>query len=246
MSLDSFYRLRLTPKTKEILDEKKDSGSKYVDSINSIIELFGKLPEDVKHDLMTFSKGRVLQLSKQMELSESFTTSTMETSLDTYLAIIEYLNNGIPVSMEKIREELDMQKVKMKDGYLICPKDFVVVNPQDAKDMETAWVIECTNAKKYGIPHYVVFWRKKEDYEPAEVYDSYLLDQLLRRIPKFQRIVDLQVAPIYDPDDPPKMLNEKEFLAAPTIGYFPVHVHGDPKKPADYKPPCGVQIVKNQ
>ena len=246
MALNSFYRLKLTPESKAILDDKKNAGSTYVDSINSLIEIFGDLPEDVNHDLMAFAKNKALQLSKRMVLSGLFASSKMEASVDKYLAIIEYLNNGIPVSMEKIREELDMQKVAMKDGYLICPKDFVLINSQDAKDMETAWIIECRNANKFGVPHYVVFWHPKEDYEPAEVYDSYLLDQLLRRIPKFQRIVDMQVTPIHDPDQPENILNEKEFMAAPTIGYYPVHVHGDPNKPADYKPPYGVQIVKNQ
>lgn len=246
MDLYSFYRLKLSPKSKAILDSKKDSGSTYVDTINTLIELFGTLPDDVHRDLMAFAKSKTLQLAKQMDLSGSFTSSTMETSLSKYLDIIAYLNGGIPISIEEIRTELDMQKIHIRNGYLICPKDFVLINPEDAQDMETACVIECRNASKYDIPHYVVFCHSREPYETADVYDAKLLDQLLRRIPKFQRIVDLQVAPIYDPEHPENILNVTEFMAAPTIGYFPVYVHGDPTKPADYKPPYGAQIIKDQ
>lgn len=246
MDLYSFYRLRLSPESKKILEEKKEAGSTYVDTINTLIELFGMFPDDIHQDFMSLAKSKALKLAKKIELSGQFASDTLHTSLDRYLAIIAYLNGGTPISLDEIRTELDMQKIHLKDGYLICPKDFVAINPEEAKDMETAYVIECRNASKYGIPHYVVFCHPREAHETVEVYDDRLLDRLLKHIPKFQKIVDLQVDPIYDPEHPENLLNEKEFMTAPTIGYFRVHIHGDPSKPADYKPPYGVQIVKDQ
>ena len=246
MDLYSFYRLRLSPESKKILEEKKEAGSTYVDTINTLIELFGTFPADIHQDLMSLAKSKALKLSKEIESAGHFASDTLHTSLNRYLAIIAYLNGGIAVSLDEIRTELDMQKIHLKDGYLICPKNFVLINPEDAQDMETACVIECRNASKYDIPHYVIFCHAKEPYEAAEVYDAKLLDQLLRRIPKFQRVVDLQVAPISDPEHHQNLLNENEFMSAPTIGYFPVYIHGDPTKPADYKPPYGVQIIKDQ
>lgn len=246
MDLYSFYRLRLSPESKKILEGKKEAGSTYVDTINTLIELFGTFPADIHQDLMSLAKSKALKLSKAIESSGKFASDSLHTSLNRYLAIIEYLNDGTPVSLEEIQTELDMTKTPLKNGYLVCPRNFVLINPDEAKNMETAYVIECRNASKYDIPHYIVFCHPKDPYETVEVYDDKLLNQLLRRVPKFQRIVDLQVAPIYDPEHPENILNEKEFMAAPTIGYFRVHTHGDPSKPADYKPPYGVQIIKDQ
>lgn len=243
MDSHCFYRLKLTPLSKAILDDKKNSGSTYVDAINNLIDVFGSLPDDISSDLTFFAKSKALYLSKDMESSGLFMAATKKKSLDKYLAIIAYLNAGIPISIEEIRDELDMRKIEIKNGCLIYPKDFVLVNSQDAKDMEAAYVIECQNAKRYDIPYYIVFWHPHKPYETTEAYNAKLLAQLLQKIPEFQRIVDLQVSPIYDPEHPEIILNEKELDEAPTIKYFPVYVHGDPRKPADYKPPRGVEIV---
>ena len=240
------FTLTLSDSARESLDQKKENGWSMANTVNTLVDTFAILPDDVNRDLTAFAKGKALEISQKMERSGFFAHDTMEASLNKYLAIIKYLNNGVPVTLDAIRTELDMQKVTIKGGHLICPKDFVLINPEEAAKLEAACVVECRNAAKYAIPHYIVFCNPKEAHETTESYDARILDRLLMRIPKFKRIVDLQVAPIYDPEHPEEILNAREFMDAPTIGYFPVYVHGNPAKPADYKPPYGVQIIKNQ
>lgn len=60
----------------------------------------------------------------------------------------------------------------------------------------------------------------------------------------FQTILDKQVDPIMDPEHPGHQLNADEWMAAPTIGYFNIYEHGDPKFGHNYEPPAGAQIVR--
>lgn len=43
-----------------------------------------------------------------------------------------------------------VQKYDIKNGVLICPKDWIVLNPEEAKNMEYAGVVECRNSEVFG------------------------------------------------------------------------------------------------
>ena len=49
-----------------------------------------------------------------------------------------------------------MQKIPMDNGFLICPDDWIIVNPEQAESSSYACVVECRNAGKFGLPHLLV------------------------------------------------------------------------------------------
>ena len=107
----------------------------------------------------------------------------------------------------------------MKDGYLIIPKEWIVLNEEDAMYCRYAGVVECRNSAKYGIPHFVFFTHA----EYGRDYDTDLINEMCCNAwPKFKDIMAQQVEPIKDPEKPGEYLNVQEHLASPYIGYFSI------------------------
>lgn len=243
---NALFNFSLEQKNREILERKKEeTGATFGKTINALINTFGDMSESIKMELMTFTKTQLYTLIDQMDQAGDYELSALAEKTEKYLQIAAYLNNGQPLSLRDLKQEHKMQKIQIRDGVLICPKDYQIANPEEAESMMYACVIECRNATRYQIPHYLVFCDRKygKDYDAA--YEKRLLDKVVSRFPEFEKIIAAQVDPIPDPEHPGRLLNEMAHFQAPTIGFYSVYEYKDPAYPDNFVPPNDTQIIRN-
>lgn len=237
---------------KEILEKiKTERRMPYGNTINSLIDAFCEIPESVKKELLTFIKTRIKALYKEMDVAEDFLFRDLAMQSEAYIEIATFLNDGRRISIESIESEPTLTKYPVRNGILICPDDWIVLNPEQADVMMYAGVVECRNSENFGkenfgekIPHFVFFSNKKY----AKEYDNYYTDHInklcVQMWPNFQKVIESQVEPIDDPERPGYQLNAEEWMKAPTIGHFSVYEHGDPIYGTKYEPPAGARIIR--
>lgn len=144
-----------------------------------------------------------------------------------------------------------MKVYELKGGYLKCPKEWILINLEEASDKEYAVVVECRNSLSYGeehfgepIPHFVYFTETKRMSDAPKGLSNTINHLCVRAWANFQQIIDNQVEPIDDPDRPGVQLNADEWMKAPIIGYFPVYEQGDPVYGPNYNPPYNAKIIR--
>ena len=229
----------LTDSNKQKLEKiKADRYIPYGNTINTLIQTFCNLPEDVQDSLYTFCKEKMALLSREMNTAGDFAFEKLSNKYVIYGDIASFFSKGYKLRMEDVKRTPIMKKIKIKNGYLICPDDWKLINPEDAEKCDFAYVIECRNSAKYGIPHYVYF-TFADDRADGDLINR----RCVSVYPEFKEVLDKQVNPVYDPNDPSKCLNIEEHLASPYIGHFPIHRDGIDYLIADKEPPYGAKIV---
>ena len=243
---NAIFSFQLQDQNRKAMERKKEeSGWPFGRIINTLLDTFAVLPDSVKKDLTEHIKQTLHDLINQMNHAEEHEYAELMEIARKYLDIASYLNDGKELSLTDISRFQLLQKISLKNGLLICPKSYVIVNSEEAPDMEYACVVECRNATRYNVPHYLIFCDRKYSADYDDNYKSMLIKKLLDHHPDFQRIMDAQVKPIYDPEMPGKLLNANACSEAPAIGLFSVYEHGDLLYPADYMPPDGTEIIRN-
>ncbi len=224
---------------KELKRMKTEAGWPYGNTINNLLELLS-IPKSVKEEFYEFTKTQLRSLYKQADSEEIFGLNELNEKITVYTDIAALLNNGVRLSVDDLKED-PMKKIKIKNGYLIVPSDWIDINPDEAEEMPFAGVIECRNSKRYGIPHFLFHTH----LERACDYDSDEINKMCVKVyPEFKDIMNRQVTPEMDPEHPTVMLNEQAFMDAPTIGHFSIYVQDDPLYGSNYKPPAGAKIVR--
>lgn len=237
----------LTDQNKEILEDLKTKlSSPFGAIVNMIIGTFCNIPKDIREDLITYCKSEVKLLSKKIDATSPYQARALSDRIQIFLDIITVLNRGIRPTISEINDEVEMMKIPIKNGYAICPNDWIIVNPEEASKSTHAIIIECMNSSKYGIPHFLYFSIREygNDYDDTDA--EFINHKCAQAWSEFNKIMDLQVTPIKDPEHPGMMLNYEEWSNAPIIGHFHMYVQGDSRYPRDYRPPLGAQIVRNQ
>lgn len=237
------------------LDEIKQSTNMPLGSIiNTLINTFANIPDRIKSELLLDIKSRILNIEKEINKldssSEDFYKNTLSNNRDAYYRIGKFLNDGENITIEE-SEKQEHKKYPIKNGVLSCPKDWIVLNLEEAHNMEYAGVIECRNSKSFGmkhfnkaIPHFVFFSNIKYATDYNKNYINHINNLCREKWSDFDVVINSQVAPIYDPTNPCKILNEYEYLNAPTIGYFSIYEQGDPTYSSNYEPPAGARIIR--
>lgn len=244
---NALFSFQLQEKNRAILERKKsERGWAFGRTINTLLETFTIIPDSIKTDLLEHIKGKLSELVKQMDQAESYKRAELMEITQKYLDIATYLSDGKELSLTDISTTQLMQKIPLKNGLLICPKSYLIVNPEEASVMEYACVIECQNSKRYNIPHYLIFCDRKYGSDYDDAYQDMLLKKLMAKDPGFTRIMNAQVKPISDPQSNGKLLNAAAYAEAPTIGIFNVYEHGDPRYPVDYEAPDGTEIIRSE
>lgn len=233
----------LDEKNRALLEKIKcEQRIPYGNTINSLIDLFCTVPNDVSDELLEFLKKRILELSDQVDTSGEYERCSLINKLYVYTNLAKFFNNGQPIKISDLPRKPKMRKVKMLDGILLCPDSYILLNPDVASCSSYATVIECNNTK-YGAPHFVFFSQyaaslfDESDYSTIHMY-------CIQEWPRFREILNSLVIPIEDPDDESHYLNAKAYLSAPRISYWPVTVHDDPALPRGFQPPNGTEIFK--
>lgn len=244
----------ITDENREILEKiKKEHGTAYGNILNALTQTFADIPHDVKKELTVFVRARIRTISREMGTSGKFRCSELAVNRDAYEKMAKYLGVEDKILQKDKRAVADMKSIPIKNGILICPGDYIVVNPEEASACMYAGVVECRNSDKFGekhfgekIPHFIYFCNKKYGNEYDEDLFQWVNQLCINAWPYFKEVIGAQVDPIYDPDNPKRLINASEWVDAPTIGYFAVYEHGDEMYGADYQPPEGVRIIRKK
>lgn len=243
---NALFTCALAQENKQILEQKKDKeGWKLGQTVNTLISTFGLLPDSIKSDLLLHVKEKLRELIDQMDQAGPHELGALSELMEKYLQIAAYLNDGKEISLDAIKKEQMLCKIPIKNGILIAPKNYVLVNPDESLDFEYACILECRNHERYQLPVYLICCDKKYGSTYDDDYRTMLIQKVIQHDPNFRSIVDMQVEPLHDPEHPCKLLNQNAYQAAPTIGLFSVYEHGDPAYPSGYKPPAGVEIIRS-
>lgn len=235
----------LTDKNKESLEKiKSQQRIPYGTTINDLIESFCTIPDSVKKELLNFIKPKLKDLYRQIDGAGDYNFKELSEKIQAYINISTFLNDRQRISINTIDTTQTMIKTQLKDGYLICPENYIILNPEEACSCPYAGVIECRNSDKYNIPHLLFFSTRKYSRDYDSLYQEHILSMCCNVYPRFRDIIDMQVTPIDDPDDPIIPLNAKEWMNAPTIGFFAVYVQDDPAYSRNYEPAHGTRIIR--
>ena len=230
---------------KEILDELTENYMfKYGPMINKIIGTFCRMPKSIKKVIEKACLAEYNRLGAELEdITEEFHRKPLEQERESYLEILKLINGGIYEIASEPEEEETMKTIKLTDGYLIIPKDWIVVNPEQAEDCRYAAVLECRNSAKYGVPHFIYLNNFRYGNEYTDMMEENFYELCRKAWPKFTEIEELnkknQLVP--DPEHKGQYLNAEAHLAAPIIGLFSIEEQGD--NPFN-DPPYGAMIVR--
>jgi hypothetical protein len=217
---------------------------KYGPMINKIIGTFCRMPDSIKKVIAKACLTEYKKLTVALEKTpDGFHRQPLEQERESYLDILKLINDGIYVVPDEDSADNTMKKVKLADGYLIVPNDWIVVNPERAETCRYAAVLECRNSAKYDIPHFIYL----NNYKRGNQYTNDMKEQfysLCRKIwPRFSEIEELNKKnqPVPDPDNEGYYLNLEAYMNAPIIGLFSIDEQGDN---LTGKYPYGAMIVR--
>lgn len=234
-------------KNKKILDklvEKYDS--KYSPIMNRIITTFCDMSPQLKSTIESAVMNERHRLMNQLENDhDPFYANAYKKDILNCEDILRMMNNGEYDVLEDSKEECSMKKIKLQNGYLIIPNDWIVVNPDDAKVSSYAYVMECRNHIKYGVPHFIYL---SNDSNYSSDMENHFRELCRINWDGFVKIEELENKNklVADPDNPTEYLNMNEYLAAPSMGFFKIEEQGERLRLDGQEPPYGAMIVRTE
>lgn len=243
----------LTEKNKGILESiKTERGVSYGNIVNTVIDTFVNISVEVKKELLAIVKIKIKEIYKEMDSSGEYRYQELEEQMENYKKIATFLNDGENISWERLKFEPTLASYPLKDGILICPDNWIMLNRDQASTMMYAGVVECRNSKSFGkehfgeeIPHFVYFSDYKYGKDYPEKYTDDINKLCAKVWPNFETVINNQVEPIYNPELPMRLLNANEWEEAPTIGHFSIYEQGDSLFGKNYEPLAGARIIRN-
>ncbi len=232
----------LTNETKKILEELKSTLKKpFGQIVNQTISTVCDAPKDIKEETLAFFKNQIKNIRMQTDNASPYELHALSEKEQSYINLAMLMNNGKCINIDEKQKEPDMVRYEIESGYVIFPKDWIVVNPEMARKCYYAGVVECRRAN-YNIPHFLFFTNKaSRDYDD-ELYKE-VNAACCKAWSKFHEILQKQVEPIRAANG--TILNLEEWNLAPTLGYFALFEQGDPALPANFEFPMGAMIVHN-
>lgn len=236
--LDSHrFSVDIGGQNKKILDTLADKlNMKYSPTINRIITAFCVMSPEVKQAFLDFCLSQCTTISNLQTNEGEIGKAYLERQKEQYLEIARLINGGAEL---KIETKARMKRIKLKNGYLEIPSDWIILNENEGHLYSYAGVIECRNSAKYNIPHFVFLNEHKYGCDYTEELYHRVHKMCIEAWPNFSEIIKKQVIPIPNPEQSGSYLNAEEFMSAPTIGYFHLPESTETKEPV-----CGAKIVR--
>ncbi len=243
----------ITDMNKKLLEEARFKTQKpFGTIINDIIQLVLSPNIQSKKEVISFIKKELSYLYDKADCAKEMEKADIESQIHYYNDLTLFLNNGILFSKDEIKEsEPILAKYQIKNGLAYLPKDWILLNPEDAINSENAIIVECrNNLDDIDIPHFVYFMTI--DYEEFNTNFDKRLENEIKHMcclkwERFIEVIEAQVEPIYDPTTK-VLLNAEEHLACPYIGLFYLYVVGempDYSKRDIENLPYGAKIIRN-
>lgn len=218
----------LTEKNKETLERVNEQTKiPYGSIINGIIESFFDMPDDMYEIFRKFIITKIRNIHIMMEGAGCFEEQRLLKEKKYYTRIADYLDIDYEIIGDK-KDVYSMKTIPMNNGLLICPNNWIIVNPEKAEESSYASVIECRNADKFGIPHLLIFsnYESVKDYD--EMYKNEIFKMCCKVYPKFDDILKMQIKLIQN-------INEDEWIKAPIIGFYDVHIQENNNNTLEYE-----------
>lgn len=236
------FSLDLSPENKNAMDEISERfGMKSGPCLNYLINHIFSLSHDMKKAFVSFCISKCNEINEDLITADGYAKKQLERDKKSYLDLARIFNGGIPVNYND--EDPRMAKYRMKDGVLIAPKDWIILNPELEGKCKYAGVVEAKNHAKYGIPHFVFFTNIKYSCDYDEALTKKVYNWCVEKWDPFSEIINLEKKGrlIPDPEKPGEYLNLEEHRALPVIGLF--HIIRNDDDYFDDDPPYGAVIV---
>lgn len=222
----------------ELENLKKERHKSYGNIVSSMLRIMRK-ESDIKEDLISFAENRLRALYKELRLAKDFGRQHIYEKMQQYVDLLAFLENDDTLTLGVILSEIsekELKRIRLIDGTLMCPEDFVLLNENEAEESRFAIVIEVENSN-FLVPHFVFFSEKSTRNCTVDDF-SYICQLCAQKWPKFQEIIDNE--------DYTQCLNESEAHMVPRIEYFDIKERNDLNYSNPYAFPIGSQIVRDK
>lgn len=233
----------------KVFSEKIEKTYSWV--VNYMLGIFFSAKPEIKNELAEFCDRKIDEISQNMDLMSEFEKQDLRQKKIQYQEFSYFFREGKQVQWKK---ENGMRKVFLKEGYLLIPEDWIVLdNYSNPADHMYAGVVETREPldgkKKYNANHFVYF----SDYKYCNEYPSDMKDAIYiaccEKDKEFKNVLNAVVSPVYEGKNiASNMINLEAYKAAPCPGLFHVVEQGDPmywkETNLDYEPPYGAMIIR--
>ena len=146
----------LTDENFEALDKFKESRNMpYSIIINRLLRILCKSP-DIKDELITICKSRIRALYAEMDQVGTFECQKLYNKSAQYMEILSFLTQNPQITVSSILDEAQMKKIRLVDGYLMYPENFILLNESAAQTYRNVCIVEVRNAQ-FPVPHFIYF-----------------------------------------------------------------------------------------
>lgn len=204
---------------------KKKNGNSLAKGqvINECLKVFTSVDNVMAAEIMEFcEKQQKKHINKAANIIEKgeFENEKEIRRIEVY----EFMKNLFSRKADPCVGVVDMKKIAMKNGYVVIPTEWNVVNEKNALDCKYAYVMETIDAKiDEQVPHFVYFSNAEEGL--SEIEDWQLKDFARTKSKLFAVAESHLVDPIYGEADERgnrMLLNLDEFTHGAMIGIFKI------------------------
>ena len=214
--------------------------------MNYMLDTFLDIDEDVKKEVYAFFFERMKMYARSAGMLSGFEKAAAEKKLKDYEKLVNLFNDfGI---YKEDPTSPAMKKIATKDGYVIIPADWIVLDEKTASENTYCYVVEIRDLfGKYNPPHFVAFGSvpaRKLTSESDALKKIY--KQCGTAYPEFKKWMKMQVEPIYGEPDKNgirNIANLDEYQSAPIIGVFELSEY-DGRDASEY--PYGAMYVRSK
>ena len=131
------FSLKFSEKNKNALEKiAKTKNMKYGPLVNEIIETFCSMSPKIKNSFLDYCVNRCIQLEKELQYAGEFERPALLEEIKEYKKIANLINAGedIYYPYEEEVEESTTKEVEIKNGTLVIPKEWILLNEKDAKE----------------------------------------------------------------------------------------------------------------
>ena len=129
----------LTDQNEKILDEIKEKTQyKYGKVINDLIDLSSRIPVKVQDELFEFCRQKILEINKAFSKAGMVEHQALSDKKEAYLRIAKFFNRDEELDVNFLTPPPRMQKIAIHNATLVCPFDYIILNPQNADTADYA------------------------------------------------------------------------------------------------------------
>lgn len=207
-------------------------------TINLLLSMLLQLPDTVNYELQGFVRRKIQYLLMKDDISrDPFEMRRDNEDREYYNSLLRVLSRNSYSSEDKVGE---MRSIQLREGKLLLPSDWIILNEDKVQDCLYAYAISCRNASVYNVP-VMLYVSDIDNYmDLVRYHEREIMRLCVNAYPPFKDIIEMQVEPQMDPERPGLYANESAHLKCPYIGIHPI---SDEKEPWGGHP-FGCRIVR--